>query len=106
MKSRTTTVAAPKGTAAPKKKASPAAPKATTTKKKTTTTATGKGRKTTAPRGTKSSGARQAPRVVVFPDRDKYHTPGCRFAGGRGSEKVTKATARRRGHEPCGVCKP
>jgi hypothetical protein len=61
-----------------------AAPKATTTKKKTTTTATGKERKTTAPRGTKSSGARQAPRVVVFPDRDKYHRPGCRFAGGRG----------------------
>jgi hypothetical protein len=42
----------------------------------------------------------------VFPDRDRYHRPDCRYAKGRGSEKVTKATARRWGYEPCGVCNP
>jgi hypothetical protein len=42
----------------------------------------------------------------VFPDRDKFHRPDCRFAKGRGSEKVTKATARRWGYEACGICNP
>lgn len=54
----------------------------------------------------KSAASKQAPRVVVFPDRDKYHRPECRFAKGRGKEKVTKTTARRWGYEPCGVCNP
>ena len=49
---------------------------------------------------------KQPPKVVVFDGRDKYHRPGCRFAKGRGGERVTKATARRWGYEPCSVCDP
>lgn len=45
--------------------------------------------------------------VVIIPDRDKYHRPGCRFVRDAvDAERVTKATARRRGMQPCGVCKP
>jgi hypothetical protein len=45
--------------------------------------------------------------VVVIPDRDKFHTEACRFVKGvAGTVSVAKATARRQGYEPCGVCKP
>jgi hypothetical protein len=45
--------------------------------------------------------------VVVIPDRDKFHTDGCRFVRGvAGTVSVAKTTAKRQGYEPCGVCKP
>jgi hypothetical protein len=99
----------PKGSTTPAKK---------TPAKKTTARSAGKvaprsvakkttAKKTTAKKTTaKKTTAKQPPRVVVFPDRDKYHRPDCRYAKGRGAEKVTKATARRWGYEPCGVCNP
>jgi len=48
-----------------------------------------------------------APEVIVIPDRDKYHTAECRFVKSAPvTESMTKQKARRRGLEPCGVCKP
>jgi len=45
--------------------------------------------------------------VVSLPERGTYHTAGCRFVKGkRDTEKITKATAKRRGYDACGVCKP
>ena len=47
------------------------------------------------------------PGVVVIPDRDKFHTPSCRFVPGvAGATEVTKAAASRKGLTACGVCKP
>lgn len=45
--------------------------------------------------------------VIALPERGTYHISGCRFVKGRrDTEKVTKATAHRRGYSACGVCKP
>ncbi|MFN2388086.1 MAG: hypothetical protein ABR575_00560 [Actinomycetota bacterium] len=44
--------------------------------------------------------------IVAVPDRGKFHRAGCRFASAQGAVPMTKATARRRGYAPCGVCKP
>lgn len=57
-----------------------------------------------APAATKPSSTRSG-EVVAIPERKKFHTTACRYAQGKG-EKMTKAVARRRGYEPCGVCKP
>jgi hypothetical protein len=44
---------------------------------------------------------------VVIPDRDKFHTDTCRFVKDvPGTVTLTKATAKRQGYTPCGVCKP
>lgn len=44
--------------------------------------------------------------VVAFPERARYHKPDCRYAKGKGGEKMPRQTARRRGYSPCGICKP
>ena len=96
---------------APIEEPEPAAPAATPkprktrkTRKPATTAATST---TMKPKATaKKTTAKQPPKVVVFDGRDKYHRPECRFAKGRGAEKVTKATARRWGYEPCSICQP
>lgn len=45
--------------------------------------------------------------VVVIPDRGKFHVETCRFVKDvPGTLTVTKATAKRQGYAPCGVCKP
>lgn len=45
-------------------------------------------------------------KVVVIPDRDKFHKATCRYAKVTGTMKITKSDARREGYKPCGVCKP
>lgn len=48
-----------------------------------------------------------AAQVVVIPDRGKFHVETCRFVKGvPGTVNLTKATAKRQGYAPCGVCKP
>ncbi|HWL37110.1 MAG TPA: phage holin family protein [Frankiaceae bacterium] len=48
-----------------------------------------------------------ASQVVVIPDRGKFHVETCRFVKGvPGTVNLTKATAKRQGYAPCGVCKP
>jgi hypothetical protein len=45
--------------------------------------------------------------VVVIPDRDRFHTPTCRFVKGvAGTESLTRAQAGKQGFQACGVCKP
>lgn len=45
--------------------------------------------------------------VVVIPDRDKFHMETCRFVRDvPGAVTISKATAKRQGYTPCGVCKP
>lgn len=69
-------------------------------------------RKTTAakPSTTRGKGAsgstRSEAQVVVLPERGRFHRPECRFAQGADAETISKSAARRRGYEPCGVCKP
>lgn len=61
------------------------------------------------PAAKKTSARRSATggQVVSLPERGTYHTAGCRFVKGkRDTEKITKATAKRRGYDACGVCKP
>jgi hypothetical protein len=46
-------------------------------------------------------------RVVVIPDRGRFHTPSCRFVREvLGTEELTRNQAERQGYQPCGVCKP
>ncbi|HVE99572.1 MAG TPA: hypothetical protein VNA12_10390 [Mycobacteriales bacterium] len=62
-----------------------------------------------APAKTARAAAKAVPAgsVVVIPDRDKFHTESCRFVRDvPGTLTVVKATARRQGYAPCGVCKP
>ena len=47
-----------------------------------------------------------AGQVVIIPDRDKYHKDSCRYAKNAAAMTMTKASARREGYKPCGVCKP
>ncbi len=44
--------------------------------------------------------------VIAIPDRKRFHTPECRFAKAKGAERMSKASARRRGYVACGICKP
>lgn len=47
------------------------------------------------------------PGVVVIPDRDKFHTPDCRYVrGAEEATELTRAVATRQGYVACGVCKP
>ena len=47
-----------------------------------------------------------ADRVVAYADRSRFHRPDCRYASVPGGERISRETARRRGYDPCGVCKP
>ncbi len=45
--------------------------------------------------------------VLAIPERGTYHKSSCRFVKGRrDTERITRATADRRGYSPCGVCRP
>ena len=64
--------------------------------------AAGPGGSTTAPA---KSGPR--PKVVVIPDRGRFHTPVCRFVRGTlGTEELSRTAATKQGYKACGVCKP
>lgn len=46
-------------------------------------------------------------RVVVIPERGRYHTAQCRFVrDALGTEELTRAQAHKQGYQACGVCKP
>lgn len=71
------------------------------------TAAKGAAKKSTA----KKSPAKKSPasggQVVAIPERGTYHQGSCRFVKGRrDTEKMTKATASKRGFTACGVCRP
>jgi hypothetical protein len=95
--------------------AAAAASRKTATKRTATTKAASKAPARKAP--AKKTAAKKAPakktasrstgKVVVIPDRGKYHTASCRFvANADATLELTKAQASRQGYEPCGVCKP
>ena len=44
--------------------------------------------------------------VVAVPDRQRYHKPDCRYAKVKGAEAMSVTDARRRGYDPCTICKP
>ena len=44
--------------------------------------------------------------VVALPGRRRFHRPECRYAKVPGGEEMTAATARKRGYDACGICKP
>lgn len=44
--------------------------------------------------------------VIAVPDRKRFHRASCRYASAKGAERMSKASARRRGYAACGVCKP
>ncbi|HVF52787.1 MAG TPA: hypothetical protein VNC78_04180 [Actinomycetota bacterium] len=44
--------------------------------------------------------------VIAVPDRKRFHRRDCRFATAKGAERMSKASARRRGYAACGICKP
>ncbi|MCA1834259.1 MAG: hypothetical protein ABR548_05995 [Actinomycetota bacterium] len=50
--------------------------------------------------------AAAAGKVVVIPDRDKFHKSSCRYAQGEATQSMTKAAAKKAGYVACGVCKP
>lgn len=99
----------------PAEEAAPA-PAKRTAAKKTAAAATKPAKKTAAaakataakPAATKATAAKPAgSQVVVIPDRGKFHTETCRFVKDvPGTVTLTKATAKRQGYAPCGVCKP
>jgi hypothetical protein len=45
-------------------------------------------------------------KVIVDPDRKRYHRPECRFAGVSRAQAMSLDAARARRYDPCGVCKP
>jgi hypothetical protein len=46
-------------------------------------------------------------KVVVIPERGKFHTATCRFVRDTlGTEELTRTQATKQGFSPCGVCKP
>lgn len=53
-----------------------------------------------------ASTARSTSEVIAVPDRKRFHRPSCRYASAKGAERMSKASARRRGYAACGVCKP
>jgi outer membrane biosynthesis protein TonB len=84
---------APAKKAPAKKAAAKAAPKSTASK--------GAAKKSTA------KAAATGGSVVAIPERGTYHQASCRFVKGRrDTEKMTKASAGRKGFTPCGVCRP
>ena len=101
---RTRTPARPP--AAEEEAEAPSPGKRTTARKKPTKTAAAKPSAKKAPAAKKST-ARTTARVVAIPERGTYHESGCRFVKGRtDTERLAKATAKRRGYSACGVCKP
>lgn len=55
------------------------------------------------------SKSRSRPKVLVLEGRDRFHSSDCRFVRDKDDdelEEITKATAKRRGYEPCSVCSP
>ncbi len=44
--------------------------------------------------------------VIAVADRKRFHRPDCRYARVKGAEEMPVATARRRGFDPCTICKP
>jgi hypothetical protein len=97
----------PAKTTAKKATTKKTAAKTTTTKAapaKKTATKAAPAKKTSA---AKKSTAASTATVVVIPDRDKFHTAGCRFVKGvRGTAKLPRTEARQQGYQACGVCKP
>ncbi|HWH28602.1 MAG TPA: hypothetical protein VNU26_06500, partial [Mycobacteriales bacterium] len=46
-------------------------------------------------------------KVVVIPDRARFHTPDCRFVrDALGTEELSRSAATKQGYQACGVCKP
>jgi len=44
--------------------------------------------------------------VVAVASRQRYHKPDCRYAKVREAEAMSPTDARRRGYDPCTICKP
>ena len=44
--------------------------------------------------------------VVAVADRKRFHRPDCRYARVKGAEEMSVTAARRRGFDPCAICKP
>ena len=44
--------------------------------------------------------------VVAVADRKRFHRPDCRYARVKGAEEMSVTAARRRGYDPCAICKP
>ena len=105
---KTATKAAPAKAAPAKAAPAKAAPAKTAAKAAPAKAAKAAPAKAAATKATKAAPAKATgTTVVVIPDRDKFHTDECRFVRGvAGTVSVAKATARRQGYEPCGVCKP
>ena len=54
-----------------------------------------------------ASAAGRPGRVVVIPDRGKFHKADCRFVrDASDAQEMTRAQATRQGYDACGVCKP
>jgi hypothetical protein len=46
-------------------------------------------------------------KVVVIPDRDRFHVPSCRFVrDALGTEELSRSQADKQGYRACGVCRP
>jgi hypothetical protein len=81
----------------------PAAPARQRATAKAPAKAPAKAVKSAAPAATGASRAK----VVVIPDRDRFHTGQCRFVrDALGTEELSKTQASRQGYRACGVCKP
>jgi hypothetical protein len=49
----------------------------------------------------------RAGKVVVIPERGRFHTSSCRFVrDALGTEELTRTQAAKQGYKACGVCKP
>ena len=44
--------------------------------------------------------------VVGIATKKKFHRPDCRYTKSESGEEMSRATARKRGFVPCGICKP
>ncbi len=44
--------------------------------------------------------------VVAVASRQRYHKPDCKYARVKEAEAMTPTAARRRGYDPCTICKP
>jgi hypothetical protein len=44
--------------------------------------------------------------VVAIASKKKFHRPDCRYAKSESGEEMSRASARKRGYSPCGICKP
>jgi hypothetical protein len=104
-KAATAVAKAPAKAAAPAKTAAKTAAKAPA-KAATKVAAPAKAAAAKAPAKAPAKSAAK-PGVVVIPDRDKFHTAGCRYVrGADGATELTRATATRQGYTACGVCNP